>query len=107
MDRMQRNSLSKEETDSIYLATTDVVEILNKIKNDEENSEDIEISLKELKRQATLEKILTLEEDFDIFESEPTEESVEGYIKFLKDNDDEMPENFYVSRSMKRRKEYD
>ena len=64
---MQRNTLSKAETDSVYLATTDVVEMLNKIKNNEVTPEDIETSLKELKRQATVEKILTLEEDFDIF----------------------------------------
>lgn len=38
------------------------------------------------------------EEDFDIQESEPTEESLEGYIKFLEDNDDELPEKFYVRR---------
>jgi len=44
------------------------------------------------------------EEDFDIFESEPTEDSLEGYIKFLEDNDDELPEGFYISRTNKRRK---
>ena len=38
------------------------------------------------------------EEDFDILESSSVEESVEGYIKFLIDNDDEMPENFYQRR---------
>lgn len=42
-----------------------------------------------------------LDEDFDYNESEPTEDSLEGYIKFLRDNDDEYPENFY----QKRRKE--
>ena len=47
------------------------------------------------------------EEDFDIFESEPTEESLEGYIKFLQDNDDELPEGFYISRTSKRRKDND
>lgn len=47
------------------------------------------------------------EEDFDIFESEPTEDSIDGYIRFIQENDDEIPENFYVSRSMKRRKDND
>ena len=46
-------------------------------------------------------------EDFDIQESEPTEESVDGYIKFLMDNDDELPEGFYVSRVKKRSKDND
>ena len=43
-----------------------------------------------------------LTEDFDIQESEKLEESVEGYIKFLQDNDDEMPENYYQSRVLKK-----
>ena len=41
------------------------------------------------------------DEDFDYKESEPTEESLEGYIKYLEENDDELPENYY----QKRRKE--
>lgn len=37
-------------------------------------------------------------EDFDIRESEPTEETMEGYIRYLKENDDELPENYYQKR---------
>ena len=48
-----------------------------------------------------------LTEDFDIQESEKLEESVEGYIKFLQDNDDEMPENYYQSRVLKKEKNND
>lgn len=47
------------------------------------------------------------DEDFDISESEPTEESLQGYVKFLKDNDDELPPNYYMSRTAKRRKDND
>lgn len=47
------------------------------------------------------------EDDFDINESKPTENSLLGYIKFLQDNDDEMPDNFYLSKSNKRRKDND
>ena len=36
--------------------------------------------------------------DFDYNEAEPTEETMEGYIKYLKDNDDELPDNFYQRR---------
>lgn len=43
-------------------------------------------------------------EDFDINESEPISESLEGYIKYLKDNDDELPENYYQSRNTKKEK---
>ena len=39
-----------------------------------------------------------LEDDFDIKISKPIEESLDGYIKFLKENDDEFPENFYQRR---------
>jgi len=47
-------------------------------------------------------------EDFDINESEPTICSVEGYIEFLSKYDDELPQNFYMSKTVaKRRKEND
>lgn len=48
-----------------------------------------------------------LDEDFDIQESEKLEESVEGYIKFLQENDDEIPENYYQSRVLKKEKNND
>ena len=38
------------------------------------------------------------EQDFDIIESEPTEESLIGYIRYLEKNDDELPLNFYQRR---------
>ena len=47
------------------------------------------------------------DEDFDINESEQMEESLEGYIKYLKDNDDELPENFYQSKTKKKEKKND
>lgn len=42
-------------------------------------------------------------EDFDIFESKQMEETMQGYIQYLKDNDDELPPNYYQSKSVKRR----
>ena len=39
-----------------------------------------------------------LDEDFDIQLSEPVEESIEGYIKYLEEVDDELPENYYQRR---------
>lgn len=41
------------------------------------------------------------EDDFDISYSMPIEESLEGYIKYLEENDDEMPEGFYQKRTAK------
>ncbi len=46
-------------------------------------------------------------EDFDINESERIEDSMQGYIKYLEENDDELPENYYQARSAKRRKDND
>ena len=37
-------------------------------------------------------------EDFDYMPAEPLSETIEGYIKYLQDNDDELPPNFYQKR---------
>lgn len=37
-------------------------------------------------------------QDFDYSVAEPTEQTLEGYIKYLTENDDELPENFYMKR---------
>ena len=66
MDKVQRAKLSKEEFDGVYVASTDMLEILNKIKNNEVLPREIEANLREMKRQARDEKTL-LEDDFDIF----------------------------------------
>lgn len=39
-----------------------------------------------------------LDEDFDYQASEPTEASLEGYVKYLVENDDELPDNYYQRR---------
>ena len=46
-------------------------------------------------------------EDFDINEGEKLEESLDGYIRYLHDNDDELPNGYYQSKTVKRRKEND
>ena len=65
LDRMQRKNLSKEEIDATFIASTNVVEILNKIKTNNIMPEDIEKSLKEIKKEAIDEKALA--EEYDIF----------------------------------------
>ena len=64
MDEIQRRNLNKIETDSIYLTTTNVLEILNKLKNNEAQKKDIEQNLKQMKKES--EEILGNEE-FNIF----------------------------------------
>lgn len=66
LDKIQRKNLSKEDTDSIYIATTNLVDILNKIKTNTITPEEIEKSLKQIKKESNNEKTLT-EEEFDIF----------------------------------------
>ena len=41
-----------------------------------------------------------LDEDFDYNQAEPTEQTMEGYIKYLKENDDELPEEYYQRRKV-------
>lgn len=67
MDKMQRKLLSKEETDSTYITTTGLLELVNKIKINDFLPKDIETELKEIKKEATQEKALLENEEFDIF----------------------------------------
>lgn len=67
MDKIQRKLLSKQETDSVYIASTNLIEILNRVKNNEVLPKDITASLNELKKEAIEEKALTDKDDFDIF----------------------------------------
>lgn len=41
-----------------------------------------------------------LEEDFDYHSGEITEQTLEGYVKFLKEFDDELPDNYYQRRKV-------
>ena len=67
MDEIQRKALTKDETDGVYIATTNALEILNKVNNNTITLREIENSLREIKKQAMEEKALTDEEEFDIF----------------------------------------
>ena len=67
MDQVERKALTKSETDSIYLTTTNILPLLNKVKNNEVLPKDIENNLKELKKEAKEENVLHEVEEFDIF----------------------------------------
>lgn len=67
LDKQQRKVLSKEELDSLFITTTNVVEILNKVKTKEVTPKEIEVALKVVKQEAKTEKSLLEQEDFDIF----------------------------------------
>ena len=66
LDKMQRKNLTREDTDSIYIATTNLIDILNKIKTNNMFPEELEKNLKELKNEAKELKSLN-EEEYDIF----------------------------------------
>ena len=66
LDKIQRKSLNKEDTDSIYIATTELIDILNKIKTNNILPDELEKNLKELKSEARELKLLD-EEEYDIF----------------------------------------
>ena len=67
MDRLQRKNLSKDETDSIFILTTNLLPLINKIKINDFQPKDIDNSLKEIKKEAIEERDLTDKEEFDIF----------------------------------------
>lgn len=67
MDKVQRKALSKEETDNIYITATNLIDILNKIKNDEVLPKEIETSLKNIKKEAKEASNLDEVEEFNIF----------------------------------------
>lgn len=67
MDKRQRKLLSKQETDSVYITSTNLLKIINKVKNNEVLPKDITASLRELKKEAIQEKTLTENDEFDIF----------------------------------------
>lgn len=66
MDKIQRKSLSEYEKDSIYITSTNVIEILNKVKNNEILPKEIEISLKELIKESFKENSIS-DEEYNIF----------------------------------------
>ena len=66
LDKIQRKNLSQEDTDYAYIATTNVLELLNKIKTNNFLLEDVEKNLKELKREEKQLKNLD-DEEYDIF----------------------------------------
>lgn len=63
-DKIQRNLFSKDETDSLHLATTDILKDINKIRNNENISS---LSLEELKDNIKKETSALNIDSFDIF----------------------------------------
>ena len=93
MDKIQRKILTKEETDSIFITTTNLLDVLNKLKFGNIQSKELERNLKILKEEAKKEKSLSESEEFDIFGS-----VIDDKTKVKKINDKkhrELPKDIY------------
>lgn len=66
MDKMQRKLLTEKEKNAIFITTTDLLNILNKVRKNEVVPKEITTKLKELKEEAVEQKTL-MEDEFDIF----------------------------------------
>ena len=67
MDKIQRRVLTDDEFDSIYVATSDVVNLINRIYKNEAQSKEISDELKKLKEEKEEKMQEETEESFDIF----------------------------------------
>ena len=69
MDTIQRKKLSKEELDSLFIAKTDILYLLNMLREDDLNKLALESSLEKLKKDFNKNRLITDAETFDIFGS--------------------------------------
>ncbi len=93
MDEIQRAILSQNQFDSIYVATTDLIEILNKIKNNTISPKDIQNSLKDVKTKILESNILIENEEFDIFSGMSEDSTKVSVIKNKKHR--ELPKDLF------------
>ena len=77
LDKKQREELTQTEINSIYIATTNIMQDINTVARGEKTSK---VRLEEIKEEASKEKILFENEPFDIFGAI---ESNDNYIKIL------------------------
>ncbi len=66
IDRLQRKVLEKNDCDSVFIASTEILNDLNLLKQNS-NYENLDESLRRLKEEAEKEKTLFNTEDFDVF----------------------------------------
>ena len=103
MDKIQRDILSKEELDSIYLTTTNQIEIMNKLKTNTTEPKELDKWLKQIKTDLKNEKDMTEEEVVDIFGG--LSEDTRKVKKLANKSHREQPKNKYsilkISKSIK------
>ena len=103
MDTIQQKVLNKEELDCLYLATTNQIDVMNKIKTEEITAKELESHLKKIKADLQAEKDITEEDAVDIFGG--LSEDTRKITKLANKSHREQPKNKYsilrVSKSMK------
>lgn len=103
IDKIQRKILNKNELDSIYLTTTNQIEIINKIKTGKITGEEIEEYLKQIKEELQKDKNITEEEAIDIFGG--LSEDTRKMTKLANQTHREQPKNKYsilrISKDLK------
>lgn len=103
IDEIQRKIFTKEELDSIYLTTTDQLNVMNKIKTGSTLNKELEADLKKIKKDLQEEKDVTEEEAIDIFGG--LSEDTRKVTKLANKSHREQPKNKYsilrVSKTLK------
>lgn len=67
VDREQRKKLSGEEIDSIFIAQTEILPLINMVAANEIEKKDFEDTLKNLKKEFNEDRLIVANESFDIF----------------------------------------
>ena len=67
MDKIQRKIFTKDELDSIYLATTNQIKVMNDLKTDSITAKQLEEQLKQIKKELQEDNNMTEEDAVDIF----------------------------------------
>lgn len=67
MDRLQRRKFSKEELDSIFIAKSKLIDILNNLRNNQMDEKQLKSALKKLKEEFNNDRLYIDQEAFDIF----------------------------------------
>ncbi len=94
MDQIQRQIFSKEELDAMYLATTDQLNVMNRLKTDTIMMKELEQYLKQIKKDLQNEKDITEEDVVDIFGG--LSEDTRKITKLANKSHREHPKNKYA-----------
>jgi cell division protein ZapA (FtsZ GTPase activity inhibitor) len=101
MDLYQRGVLSKDELDALFVANTDLLDIINNI-NDKISDEKIEAKLDELKEKFEHDRLIISKETFDIFGNIKNDNTKTQYIgsKSHRENEKDLLKILSINKSI-------